>query len=381
MSALAGFWLLLLAAQSSAHTAGQSYVYLWVEATETRGLVELPIDELKDALGPRHPIFTETRRGLSTAAVRRYVLEHLEFRVDGTGVALAIDEVDVENVEIGEYLRVSFTLDPPPQAPKQLTVRYTAILHALEDHRGGLVVEDNYLTGVRGNHALLSHWFAPSRNTFELKLAGRSLIERVWTFVVLGVEHIWIGIDHVLFIVTLLLTAVLSRRDGAWEPASDLRGALFNLFAIVTLFTVAHSITLALALKGWVQMPSRFVESVIALTVLAVAIDNLRPIFGRFKWTLVFLFGLFHGLGFASVLEDLTLQVESKAIALIGFNIGVEIGQLVIVAVLFPLLFVLRRYRYVGTVLTPGSLLVAAIALWWFIDRAFALNLLIPGLG
>jgi hypothetical protein len=118
----------------------------------------------------------------------------------------------------------------------------------------------------------------------------------------------------------------MALNNKRWEPEPDYRKALFNLFAIVTLFTIAHSITLALAIKGWVTLSSRFVESIIALSVLIVALNNIRPVIShQIRW-LVFIFGLFHGLGFASVLIDLLVSRQSKLTALIGFNIGVEIG-------------------------------------------------------
>ena len=127
-------------------------------------------------------------------------------------------------------------------------------------------------------------------------------------------------------------------------------------------------------MRGWIELPSRFVESVIALSILAVVVDNFYSYLGRFKWSAVFVFGLFHGLGFASVLEDMTADFHAKVLALLGFNIGVEIGQLAIVLLVFPVLYVLRNYRYQNLVLRPASLFIGIVSGWWLIQRSFDLS-------
>jgi hypothetical protein len=225
------------------------------------------------------------------------------------------------------------------------------------------------------NHREIVIVFAPGRTSGSFDLRGEPLLTKLSRFVVEGVWHIWIGIDHVLFLITLLLTAVMTRSGSRWVPVPGFRDALLNLVTIVTLFTIAHSLTLGLALKGWVELPSRLVESIIALSVVIVAVNGLRPWLSDRIWLLVFGFGLFHGLGFASVLDNLLLYRDSKLISLIGFNIGVELGQLAIVAVTFPLFYLLRKQSwYQRGVLPAVSALVALIGLWWFVSRALGLD-------
>ena len=189
-----------------------------------------------------------------------------------------------------------------------------------------------------------------------------------------GVWHIWIGYDHILFLLSLLLPAVLVRRAGQWDPAPTLRGSFVEVLKVVTAFTLAHSITLSLAALQIVSLPSRLVESVIAASVVIAALNNLRGTVTKRRWLMAFVFGLIHGFGFASVLADLGLPQEALVLALIGFNGGVEIGQLCIVAVFLPVAFWLRATRFyrVG-VLTGGSLLVALLASWWLVQRVFDL--------
>jgi hypothetical protein len=216
--------------------------------------------------------------------------------------------------------------------------------------------------------------FAADSAQQQLRLAAPSALETLRQYVVEGIWHIWIGFDHILFLVALLLPAVLVRQQNAWTPTPSLRRASVEVLKVVTAFTLAHSITLSLAVLGFISLPSRIVESVIAASVVVAALNNLRGTVDKRRWVMAFIFGLVHGFGFASVLADLGLPQGALALALVGFNVGVEIGQLAIVAAFLPVAFALRATSFyrVG-VLRFGSLCVAALASWWFIQRAFDL--------
>jgi hypothetical protein len=175
-------------------------------------------------------------------------------------------------------------------------------------------------------------------------------------FVELGIKHILTGYDHLLFLVALLATA-----RGVW-----------SVVRIVTAFTLAHSITLSLAALGIVTVPDRIIEPLIAATIVWVALENVfaaEP--DRNRWIWSFGFGLVHGLGFASVLGELGLKGAALIRGLVGFNLGVEIGQLLFVAVFLPVLMLLTRGR--GARLTPriASLAVAMIGTYWLVERIF----------
>ena len=175
-------------------------------------------------------------------------------------------------------------------------------------------------------------------------------------FVKLGIEHILTGYDHLLFLVALLATA-----RGAW-----------SVVRIVTAFTLAHRVTLSVAALGIVTIPDRIIEPLIAATIVWVALENLfaaEP--DRRRWIWSFGFGLVHGFGFASVLGELGLKGATLVRGLVGFNVGVEIGQLIFVAVFLPALMWLSRGR--GARLTPriASLAVAAIGTYWLVERIF----------
>ena len=205
-------------------------------------------------------------------------------------------------------------------------------------------------------------------------------------FVREGVHHILIGYDHILFLLSLLLpsvwirSAVTDPRTGVartrWLPSQNLRLALTNVLKVVTAFTVAHSITLALSVLDIVNPPSRWVESIIAASVVLAALNNIWPLISEARWKLTFVFGLVHGFGFASALKDAGLDKGALAAPLIGFNVGVEIGQLCIVALVLPVAWSLRGTRTYRGAFAGGSLAIAGVAGLWLVQRAFDLSLI-----
>jgi HupE / UreJ protein len=219
----------------------------------------------------------------------------------------------------------------------------------------------------------------PGASHHVFQLTGSSRLATLRAFVVEGIWHIWLGFDHVLFLLTLLLPSVLLARTPQTSGRSGFTVTTLDVLKIVTAFTVAHSLTLTLAVLDWVSLPSRLVESGIALTVLLGALNNLRPVLRERRWIAAFAFGLIHGFGFAGALKALKLPAGDLALSLFGFNVGVEIGQLAIVAAFVPLAYRLRNtvfYR-VGVV-RGGSIVIALIAAAWFIERAWDVKLLTP---
>jgi hypothetical protein len=251
---------------------------------------------------------------------------------------------------------------------------------------GALKARYSLLFDVDPSHRGLVQWIGPGSENAQALVFGTESAEQTlalqaqgpWQtlrqYMVDGVWHIWIGYDHILFLLALLLPAVLVRRQGQWQGAPHLAGAVKEVVKVVTAFTLAHSITLSLAALGVISLPSRLVESAIAASVVLAALNNLRGTIEGRRWVMAFVFGLLHGFGFASVLADLGLPQGALVLALVGFNVGVELGQLAIVAVFLPLAFLLRGtgfYRF--GVLKVGSLLVALLASWWLVQRMFNL--------
>jgi hypothetical protein len=320
----------------------------------------------------------------------------LELDRDGNG-ALTWGEVRQRADDITRYATTHLALtasDKPCRwettGPMMLdkhsdgTYAVLALAAKCENLDKGLKARYSLLFDVDPSHRGLVQWVAPDATGSQalvfgtesaeqvLQLKAPSAWETLQQYVVEGIWHIWIGFDHILFLLSLLLPAVLVRRAGDWQPAGSLKGALIEVLKVVTAFTLAHSITLSLAALQVISLPSRLVESAIALSVVVAALNNLRGTIEKRRWVMAFVFGLIHGFGFASVLADLGLPQNALVLALVGFNVGVELGQMAIVVAFVPVAFWLRRtlfYRH--GVLTFGSLLVALIAGYWFVQRAF----------
>ncbi len=196
-------------------------------------------------------------------------------------------------------------------------------------------------------------------------------------FLLSGIAHIAAGYDHVLFLLCLLLPAVLQRREHRWVPRDNLISALVAVIWIATAFTIAHSLTLALATFDVIRIPANVIEPLIALTILATALNNVWPVVTRRLAAVAFVFGLIHGFGFAEVLAPLSLPRAELGWALLGFNLGVEIGQLAIVAAAFVVLSTLRRWSgYPRWILMLGSALISIVAALWFVERVLDVTIL-----
>ena len=388
---VAALVLLGLAVAAQAHKPSDSYLTLKVDGSTLSGQWDIALRDLDfaiglDADGDGRITWGEVRTRHSEIAA--YAAARLSVSGDGHRCALQTGAQQVDSHTDGAYtvIPLRVTCPSPPgetKLPAQLTLQYTLFADIDPQHRGllNLGTADGTRTAVLGPQA--------SMQSFALGAAeAGSTWSQFGTYVREGVWHIWIGFDHILFLLSLLLPAVgvwlagpsraaQPKPPPRWIPVDRFGQAGWDVLRIVTAFTVAHSITLSLATLGWVSLPSRLVESAIAASVVLAALNNVWPLFHGRRWWVAFVFGLVHGFGFATVLADLGLPRDALALALVGFNVGVELGQLAIVAVFLPLAFWLRRGAFDRKgVLVGGSLLIAALAAVWFIERAFDLRLL-----
>jgi len=215
------------------------------------------------------------------------------------------------------------------------------------------------------------------KQDIKLDIENESLFKTFINFLVEGIWHIWIGYDHILFLLMLLIPSVIYYMDKKMNIESSLKSTLIKILKIVTAFTIAHSITLALSVLDLVDVNSRYIEVSIALSVLFTALNNLFLFIKSRTWMLAFLFGLIHGFGFASVLKEMTLKSSELVGSLLGFNLGVEIGQMAIVLVLIPLIYFTRGTKFYRYILLYGfSIVTAIISSVWAYERYFDLNIL-----
>lgn len=362
--------LLLLAGPVWAHKASDSYLVLDVKGQQLTGQWDIALRDIDFALGLDADGNGEINWGELRArhtAIAAWALRALTLDRGGA-CALQVAQHQVDEHTDGAYavLKVRGSC---PSGEGELGVNYRLLFDQDALHRGLLRLD---LEGI--THSAI---MAPDNALQRFSADKPSLLMQFGQFFVQGVWHIWIGFDHILFLIALLLPVVLVREAGRWRGVGRFGEALREVLWVVTAFTVAHSITLSLAALGLVSLPSRLVESAIALSVVLAALNNLKPVVNKRRWLIAFVFGLIHGFGFASVLADLGLPQEALVLSLVGFNLGVEIGQLAIVAVFLPAAFWLRStgfYRQV--IFLGGSLLTLLLALGWLAERALDLKLM-----
>ncbi|MEM7325237.1 MAG: HupE/UreJ family protein [Actinomycetota bacterium] len=367
------------ASAASAHRGEQSYLYLDVTETELGGSVHLPYTDIREVLGLSLE-GTDEEIQAELAANRdeliNYIKTHTSIGADGVEWALEFSDEDPGLLDEGEgapgYALFPYVADlPVSEVPRELDVTFDPFLSELDGRDSIVLVGNDWQRGVFDQEANELRVFTPGDASATIDLGNPSQWLNFTGSIGLGVDHIQDGPDHVFFVLVLLIPSVLVFA-GTWKPAPSFISSLWRILKIVTMFTLAHSITFTLAGLDFIPLPSaKIVETVIAVSIAAAAIHNLRPVFLNREWLLAFGFGLFHGLGFASLVEELDTDRGTQLISLLGRNIGIEIGQAVVVLVAFPALFLLRRTRYYNPLMIVGSIGLAIIAIIWAIERIF----------
>jgi hypothetical protein len=358
--------LFLLAMPAAAHKSSDSYLSVKVAGEQVQVQWDIALRDIHFAIGldgdGDDQITWGELRGRQ-AELQAWALSRLAFQRGGD-CTLKAQGLQVDDHTDGSYAVLSLA-GPCPGAQGPLALQYRLLFDLDTTHRGLLKLD---LDGVL-HSAVLGPQTGIARFTGSTS-AGAQFVQ----YVLEGIWHIWIGIDHILFLLALLLPAVL-------KPGRELHGvgrfaeAFKPVLWVVTGFTLAHSITLSLAALEIISLPSRWVESAIAASVVFAAANNLLQ-WVQGRWRMAFLFGLIHGFGFASVLAELGLPAGAMGVSLLGFNLGVELGQLAIVAVFLPLAFWLRHTAlYRRVILVGGSWAAMGVALVWFLERAFDLSL------
>ena len=381
--AIALFCLVSLSDDARSHAVGESYVWLNVGENRFEGRFQLRLPDLREKLGIQISEDPDTaRRQITESApvVWEYLQEHFSIMSAGEKIQLIPERAEIFELEnLGHYAQY-FYRTADLEIPDRISVRNEIFFEDDRLHRALLLIESNAKTGEKYGGEFTVLIFRPSNSLQELDLTAVEAILEPRDFVWQGMLHIWVGIDHLLFLLTLLLPAVLisrsSERDETGADPPHFRAALWGIVKIVTLFTIAHSVTLTLAALDLVRLPPRFVESMIALSIIVVALNNTFPIFRATNWIIIFFFGLFHGLGFASVMGDLPFRMVDLVKVILAFNIGVEIGQIAFVGVVFPFLYWLARSRIQArAVVVTGSLAICMVATFWLFERAVDVSL------
>jgi hypothetical protein len=353
-----------------AHKASDSYLVVDAKGATISAQWDIALRDIDFALGLDRDGNADITWGELRARQKdlsAWALSRLDI-ARGGDCQLEVSGLQVDDHTDGGYAVLHIT-GKCPAATGDLGLQYRLLFELDNLHRGLL-----RLTLDGATHTTV---LSPTSGLVQFSAEKVSRWAQFTQYLEEGIWHIWIGFDHILFLLSLLLPSVLMVKMRRWQGVDNFGVAVREVLWVVTSFTAAHSITLSLAALGLVSLPSRLVESAIALSVVLAAANNLWPIVEHRRWLVAFGFGLIHGFGFASVLAELGLPADALVLSLLGFNAGVEVGQMAIVAAFLPVAFLLRNTRfYLRGVFVLGSWLTMLVALVWLIERAFDLKLM-----
>ncbi len=368
---------------AGAHAGDQSYLYLDITKTSVSGRIEAPLRDLNTALGldlggSDDEVVVGLNQNLDL--IHAYLRQHLNIGADGTEWDITFDGANLFFSNLPEaddnYILFPFTAAVDiAEIPRQLDVLFDPFFDEIEGRDALLLIGNDWQGGVIENgHDVLTRFDNGSRSQ-QIDLGNTSTLRNFVESGKLGVNHIQTGPDHILFVIVLLLPSVLVFTTR-WEPTATFGSSLWRVLKIVTMFTLAHTITFTLAGLEILPLPSsRVIESVIAISIAAAAMHNIRPLAANKEWLIAFAFGLFHGMGFASLVSGLDVDRGTQLISLLGRNVGIEFGQSVVVLLLFPGLFFLRRTRYFRPFFLAVSGFLTIVSLGWMVERAFEVDL------
>jgi hydrogenase/urease accessory protein HupE len=349
-------FLFSLFSLSFAHWADLSAAEISTTGNTTQIILTLPTGLVAEMDTDGNQVLSESEIHLHHAELMNFFIDKIRL-TDSQGQKPSITLGTVTDASIppdlgiapGTHSTVKLTYTWQ-ELPRDITIDYNLFLSG--------VSTASCLATILQDGKTQTFVFTPENRTLTLEQGVTPFWSQVKSFVILGIEHILTGYDHLLFLLALLA----------------LGGSFRYLLKVVSAFTVAHSITLTLATLNLIYLPPRFVESVIALSIAYVAAENLwrnRDKAERWRWLLTFVFGLIHGMGFAGILQEMAIPRSSLATSLISFNVGVELGQIAFLSVAFLILLLLKRWSWDTWIRYGASLTAVAAGTYWFVQRAF----------
>jgi HupE / UreJ protein len=363
------------------HPMPNSVVLLDIKPHEVTAELQLPLSELELAFGHEVNLHTDGLVQRLGPQLNAYLMQHIHpVGMDGKAWSVKINDMLVQPVQqsaSGPYkeLTVYLTLLPAAGAStRKFIFNYDAIIHQVSSHFALVSVRQDWDNGLSADHPYqvgVARLNIRDNKIYplEINIQEGNLWIGFTNMVSLGIDHIKEGTDHLLFLLTLLLPANLIARNKQWQGFAGTRASLVNILKIVSAFTMGHSVTLIIGALGIFHFPGRIIEVLIALSILVSAIHALKPIFPGKEMYIAAGFGLIHGMAFAETLINLNLDGLRMTLSILGFNLGIELMQLFVIAVTIPWLIILCRNNIYNGLRIFGSLFTGIAAIAWMIER------------
>jgi HupE / UreJ protein len=364
--------LLVAALPAWGHPMPSSAVVLRLHRTGIDAELTLPIGEL--AMGWEKPLPLDSVKTVQKygAELEEYVRTHVRPSApDGRPWTVTVRSVTPLNEQEPD-VRVALTMTPPSGAAvDRLTFHYDVIFHHLITHTAVVTLASDWRTGVLGEEPVILGTMRDTRAELAIDRSGGSWFQGFAAMFRLGARHIAEGTDHLLFLLALILPAPLVAANGRWGGYAGWKTAFRRIVKVVTAFTLGHSITLVFGALGWVRLPGALVESAIALSILVSAVHALVPVFRGREVLIAGGFGLVHGLAFAATLAGFGLDPLTMVSSVLGFNLGIEAVQLLVILAAMPWLVLLAPSRVYGPFRITGAALTGIAAAAWLAERTF----------
>ena len=357
---------LLLAGPAQAHLTPNSEVQIDFGQREALADVIIPLGEYGYATG--NPI---DHNAASLDRAKAFLASHIRVTSpEGKPWALTIESIEFAQIAGPPDLHAVVRMTPPPATTaRRMTIGWTAVIDTVPSHFVLFVARSDFSAGKLNEDREVLGALQGQRRTLAIDRGDGRATKGLLAAISLGMAHIADGHDHLLFLIALLLPAPLLAAHGKWGTPRNARDAVRKLALIVTAFTVGHSLTLiGAAFFGW-QLPAPPVEIGIAISILISAIHAWRPTFPGREPAVAAGFGLVHGLAFATVVSRFGLGIGEKAASILGFNLGIEIVQLLVVIAIMPSLILLSRTEYYDPFRRIGAAFAAIAATAWIVER------------
>lgn len=363
-----------------AHQQPVTIVLLDIGPAKVGMELQVPLSELELAFG--HDVTKDTDTLIERLApqLKDYLIAHIHPVTANQPWSVEVTEMKVgkaEQTQSGAYQEMTIRLNLLPPAgisTRNFTLNYNVIMHQVVTHKALVSVRSDWESGKMGEQPVEAGVIMVDTQTTQMLPLEINLEKGSWTagfkgMVSLGMQHIKEGTDHLLFLLVLLLPATLLFNNSGWGDFGGTRYSVARLLKIVTAFTAGHSVTLLVGALGWLRLPQQPVEVLIAVSILASAVHAVRPIFPGKEMYVAAGFGLVHGLAFASVLSDLNLGAGAMALSILGFNLGIELMQLLVIALIVPWLILLSLTPLYKWVRISGASAAAIAATAWIAER------------
>jgi len=364
-----------------AHPMPNTVIALDVHSKKINCELKLPLKELQ--LVVPFDVTKNTQKLIENHGkyLSKYILSHFtilgsngkKWNIETNGMTV----LESQQQDTGKYKELIVSLSIFPKETdniRNFTIIYDAIMHQVVTHRALITVRQDWENGNLGESNTEIGTININIDTnmpqpFKVNLKEGSNWKGFESMVALGMKHIYEGIDHLLFLLVLLLSAPLISNGKKWIGFGGNRYSLIRILKIVTAFTIGHSITLIIGSFGLINSNAKWVEIIIAFSILITAIHAIRPLFPNKEVYVAAGFGLIHGLAFATILSDLNLETNKLALSLLGFNIGIELMQLFVIVLVIPWFLLLAPHKIYKRIQIIGAIIGGIAAMAWLVER------------